>query len=435
MRESLSRPGLGRRSRWFNSRGMKASIPTAAARPDSVGLDVRQEDELAAAEWAVLKRASLADLAPVEAWSVRGSNQKLAYATHGAFRFFGKFPPPIATHLIEEHSEPGETVVDPMCGSGTTGVEALLAGRAAVLGDVSPLSLLLARVKTRPLSTAALDAALERIHGDYRPLTVERYPFLPVGLRNPQHWFLSETADSLRGLRALIEAEPEGLVREALWVAFAGTVRRVSRATTQQGRLFLDVETALPEALPTFEARAERLRDALETLAGAEGGPVEVEEMDMREPQRPYETPLAILHPPYFNAYRYSSVNSLELAWLGVSHADVRRGEVREFFKVGKGENLLRYVADMRAVLANAAGLTAAGGVVALMIGDTALRGEYVPVVRTLLDQLPETLALDSIAVRVPRFTEATWVASQRRKGGDVGIKLMDYVLTFRKRR
>jgi hypothetical protein len=311
-------------------------------------LDVRPQHRLRPEEDDLVARAGLGGLASIEAWTVPGSSRQLSYATHGVFRFFGKFPPPVAGHLISTHTAPGELVIDPMCGSGTTGVECILADRRSVLGDVNPLALLLARVKTRPIDLRLLDAAVTRITTHYKPLSRDQSDFSPPGLRNADHWFLPETADSLRGLRQLVEAEPDENVREVLQVAFASAVRRVSRATTQQGRLFLDVGTALPDALETFVDRVKRLRAALATLPPA-SFEVEVSFIDMRRPACSKRAPLVILHPPYFNSYRYSSVNSLELAWLGVSPGDVRRNEVQEFFKVGKEENRSRYLDDMEA--------------------------------------------------------------------------------------
>ena len=51
-----------------------------------------------------------------------------------------------------------------------------------------------------------------------------------------------------------------------------------------------------------------------------------------------------ILHPPYFNSYKYSSVNSLEMGWLGFDRLEYNKKEIREFFKVGKPENVDKYV-------------------------------------------------------------------------------------------
>lgn len=41
-------------------------------------------------------------------------------------------------HWVEMVTEPGETVFDPFCGSGTTGVAALETGRRFLGGDVDP---------------------------------------------------------------------------------------------------------------------------------------------------------------------------------------------------------------------------------------------------------------------------------------------------------
>lgn len=407
-----------------------ATLPSFAA---VVGLEARAGDAMMPIELAALERAGLQDAAPAEAWTVTGSTRQLAYASHGIFRFFGKFPPPVASHLISTYTEPGDLVIDPMCGSGTSGVEALLTGRRALLADVNPLALLIASVKTRSVSTQALAERAAEVVDRYRPLTTSEDPFEPLGLRNPEHWFLPATAESLRGIRHLVEAEPDERVRDALRVAFAATVRRASRATTQQGRLFLDSETALPNAIDHFAKRATIVVEGLRWLEEI-GDEARVAEGDLRATQHGEQAPLVILHPPYFNAYRYSSVNSLELAWLGVPHAETRKGEVREFFKVGDRANAPRYVDDMVCVLDNAADLVAPEGHLALMIGDTQLQGEYVPVVEELLARMRAPLTLTRVAVRVPRFTEATWVASQRRTREQVGVTLFDFVLTFQKR-
>lgn len=402
-----------------------------AARP---ALEIRTDAELKPPERDQLDRAGLLDRASVEAWTATGSNHENGYATHGVFRYFGKFPPPIASHLVAAHTRPGDLVSDPMCGSGTTGVECLLAGRRCELRDVNPLSVLLARVKTRRVARKALDDALGRIRNRYRP---RARGFEPVGLRNPEHWFLPATARSLRGLKAAVEEEESPAVRDVFQAAFLASVRQVSRATTQQGRLFLDAASARPDAWDTFARRAARAIQAIADLPRAAG--IKVAQHDLRVALTNGalgKAALVIIHPPYFNAYRYSRINSLELAWLGCQPAEVRPSEVREFFKVGKPEKLSQYLDDMHTALVNAAKLSRPGGTVALMIGDTILRGEHLPVTRRLLDRLAGSgLALRKIALRVPRHSEASWVASQRRDAGRLGVPLCDYVLVFSRTR
>ena len=91
----------------------------------------------------------------------------LRYATHGLHEYRGKFFPQLVRALINAASVPeGGIVIDPMCGSGTTLVEARLAGRCAYGLDINPLSVFVANVKCRSLSLSpkSLAAAYESLH-------------------------------------------------------------------------------------------------------------------------------------------------------------------------------------------------------------------------------------------------------------------------------
>jgi hypothetical protein len=145
------------------------------------------------------------------------------------------------------------------------------------------------------------------------------------------------------------------------------------------------------------------------------------------------EVDAAIIHPPYFNAYKYSSVLSLEMAWLDLDRSSVAGHEVREGFKQGKNAKLPQYLDDILAILRQTTGHVKRDGSIALMIGDTVLCGEYIQVVSRLLERTPDLgLVLESLAVRPPKFTEASWVTSQRRSTALLGVGMADYVLVFR---
>jgi DNA methylase len=73
------------------------------------------------------------------------------YASHALHAFAAKFPPQLPRVFIEGLTQKGETVMDPMMGSGTAIVEAFLCGRRAVGFDIDPLALMICRVKTHPV--------------------------------------------------------------------------------------------------------------------------------------------------------------------------------------------------------------------------------------------------------------------------------------------
>ena len=413
---------------WFNSLNNYYS--------DKVGIEIRSQGELIDREIALIEKSGLDQLAPVETWTALGTNQQLAYATHGIFRYFGKFPPPIATYMISQYTKEKDLVIDPMCGSGTTALEAGILKRRCAVNDVNPLSVLISKVKTTKIDKSLLEEKLEYLKANYRPMSLEEYAFVPVALKDPDHWFLKETSDSLRGIKYLIEQETNTNLKNFLKVIFAATIRRVSRATTQQGRLFLDVATALEDAFSTFEKRYEIGMKGLAELP--EISDIEYYNVDLKDLSAiDYEgkAKLVILHPPYFNSYKYSSVNSLEMGWLGYDRNQCNKKEVKEFFKVGKPENYERYVKDMSLALSNALNMLVPGGVLGLMIGDTIMKGEYIQVTRFLMDKLDsDKYEISKVVMRVPKYTEATWVASQRRDSNNIGITLSDYIVLIRKR-
>lgn len=93
---------------------------------------------------------------------------RTGYATHGLFPYRGKFHPQMIKGLINVMGiNPGETVLDPMMGSGTVPVEAMLMGINAVGVDVSPFCRFMAQTKIDALTMslegtkAALDKCIE----------------------------------------------------------------------------------------------------------------------------------------------------------------------------------------------------------------------------------------------------------------------------------
>lgn len=96
------------------------------------------------------------------------NRDKVAGAPHDFYRYPGRFSQIFAREAIKTFTKPGDFVLDPFCGGGTTLVEALSLGRRAAGMDVNSLATFLARTKTTPISVhdkreiAAWLAALEK---------------------------------------------------------------------------------------------------------------------------------------------------------------------------------------------------------------------------------------------------------------------------------
>jgi DNA modification methylase len=72
--------------------------------------------------------------------------------THNFYRYPARFSPHFVRTIIDSFSNPGDVVIDPFMGGGTTLVEAYAAGRLSIGVDINELSVFISSVKTDILS-------------------------------------------------------------------------------------------------------------------------------------------------------------------------------------------------------------------------------------------------------------------------------------------
>lgn len=90
------------------------------------------------------------------------------YSSHNYHSFPAKFPPQIPNLFIQRLTQPGELILDPMNGSGTTTLEAYLLGRRGIGIDIDPLALKIASVKSTTLDPDELYTMGKRIVNNAR---------------------------------------------------------------------------------------------------------------------------------------------------------------------------------------------------------------------------------------------------------------------------
>ncbi|GFE52100.1 hypothetical protein So717_38530 [Roseobacter cerasinus] len=78
-------------------------------------------------------------------------------ASHKFYRYPARFSPQFAIAAIEAFTKPGDLVLDPFIGGGTTGVEAMMSGRQSIGTDINELALFVSKVKTTILTSKELE--------------------------------------------------------------------------------------------------------------------------------------------------------------------------------------------------------------------------------------------------------------------------------------
>lgn len=195
--------------------------------------------------------------------------------THACYRYPAAAPPPLIRELIKELTQPGDTVLDPFIGGGTTAVEALAHGRRIVGFDINPLALAVTRAKTTPLSAKQRDA-LVAWAGHPHPFerTSERGASrMDRRLRNLPPHLAAFAGPAVQSLRFLPAGPARSAARLALLSAFRWAVEVTERSVSPTviwerverelnrlvGGLSSLIESAAASGLPASRLRAARV--------------------------------------------------------------------------------------------------------------------------------------------------------------------------------
>lgn len=131
---------------------------------------------------------------------------------HHVIPYHGSFKPEVANYAVQQYSRPGEVVLDPFCGRGTTALAALLAGRVPYSFDTSPLAVHITSAKCRPYGPTAVRRWLARLsHGGQSEQDSRLEPF-----------FHPKTLRTLAALRSALAKDHSDLGR---WVALLALAR------------------------------------------------------------------------------------------------------------------------------------------------------------------------------------------------------------------
>lgn len=133
--------------------------------------------------------------------------------THGIHKHPAIFIPHIPRYLINTFSssqnEDGDrpVILDPFSGSGTTGVEAKIAGRDFLGVEINPVSKLVSDVATTPIPYTVLQNAKEDINRRLDELDADYYEEYDVEFldqTNKHHWFEDLAIDGLTKIRKVV---------------------------------------------------------------------------------------------------------------------------------------------------------------------------------------------------------------------------------------
>jgi DNA modification methylase len=251
------------------------------------------------------------------------------YSSHALHAFAAKFPPQLPRVFIECLTNPGDTVLDPMMGSGTTIVEALLRGRKGIGVDIDPLARMICRVKTSHIAsgkalTAGADVLARAEKVSDAKITKFLDSFDEASREFIDYWFFKETQEQLGRLLVAINDEQDEKLKEFLLLVVSSIIITKSGGVSlardlAHSRPHKDKTKQPKHAFNQFKRALGKAVTAVSELANHEDG-IQLLEGDARDlPIESSSVDLIVTSPPYANALDYMRAHKFSLVWLGES--------------------------------------------------------------------------------------------------------------------
>lgn len=322
-------------------------------------------------------------------WKIDQTISELSYLTHGFFRYYGKFPPTIASYLLNNYPCPKNGVLlDNFVGSGTSLVEAARRGIPAIGIDINPLACLSGIVKTTLYNTSKLKLELKKIESLFFDINYNvECKFIPE-ISFLDKWFFKETTSDIIKLKAIILELKDSIDIDFFTLAFLSVIRRLSKAYDGEVRPHLNKNKKAKEPFLFFQKKVlemissidELKEDYPETITASTILADTRTDYSSKLPQSHYW--LVISHPPYLNCFDYIPVYKLELEW-SIGFENIWKSED---FKAIKKLELKSWPAKEKIICSYYEGLESSykviyniqnkGDKLAIIIGDCSINGK-----------------------------------------------------------
>ena len=92
---------------------------------------------------------------------------------HALCPYFAMFPPEFARSHVERFAQPGEVILDPFSGRGTTLLEALLKNRRALASDINPVAACVTGAKARIPNIESVDCRLDDLSTEFKTICLD----------------------------------------------------------------------------------------------------------------------------------------------------------------------------------------------------------------------------------------------------------------------
>ena len=307
--------------------------------------------------------------------------------------------------LIGHLTSPGDLVLDPFCGSGTSGVEAIRLGRKYIGVDNNPVACLISSAKLYFPAAKMFGSELERIQREASTLLMRGFVKDHPRSDELARWYHPQTAQEILAVLTATIARPDGRIKDC----FLAVLSSILKSTSSQGRHWgwvCDNVRPKPQEIvyrPAFasfvSASNQYLRsctsafnevcanDAIATrdLVRRRSKVLNGDSVDMMRKRAMGSVNLIVTSPPYFGVADYVKSQRLTYLWFDIPELEGRKLGFTDFEALrsresgarsnrSRGSSYTSYIEYMRNFFVSARRVIRDDGHLALVVGESASR-------------------------------------------------------------
>ncbi|MBI1859242.1 MAG: hypothetical protein HYR97_09050 [Candidatus Melainabacteria bacterium] len=280
-------------------------------------------------------------------WDFAG--EKTQYLTHKFHSYPARYIPQIPRTFIELFTSKGESIFDPMCGSGTTLVEAMLTGRNAIGNDYNPLAVLISKAKTTMISEedfVYLEHKLSELSQEIRGRRQEIGVQLPS--RKLSKLFTRQNLSSINLIKQMIEElkkENKNELCDFCQVALSATIWSFIESEGKR-----DIKSGFQKKIQIMKKELSLMKHSILTPNSS----ILVQQGDARNLSVGSNSiDLIVTSPPYVNALDYYREHMYNMYFLDIDVNKFKKNEIggHSHFIANRFRLLSEYLWDMLRVM------------------------------------------------------------------------------------
>lgn len=312
------------------------------------------------------------------------------HAAHPMCSYQGMFPAKLAHYFLQRYSRPGDLVVDPFSGRGTTVLQARVEGRRTIGNDLNPLAYVLTKAKAAPPRWEQIVSFIDDLERQYsapteidvpdeirmlfHPNTLAQIVFLREKLLKTSitDWSTEQTM-----VAACVAGILHGNIRGDGTSAYLSISmpNTFSLAPAYVKKFIADKQLVAPEQNVFDRLREKVARQYLDAMDGPVGLAYNRDAVEfLSDKQIKGKVDLLLTSPPYLKVVNYGTSNWIRLWWLGLDGVARNGGDGRKALdaELDHGHRYEPYRDFMLRVLKGTRAALKKTGVAALVIGDVA---------------------------------------------------------------